>query len=780
MPDQHERTSAGLRIRLEGSVQGVGFRPWVHGLARRQKLRGCIWNDSDSVTIEAFGPSASLRRFVDVLRRPPMPAARVQDLRSEPIPFQPHERFAIVDSRSEGPRQPSIPPDLALCEDCRREILDPRDRRHGYAFTNCTRCGPRYTIALDVPYDRERTSMASFAMCDACRAEYEDPGDRRFHAQPNACPHCGPRLELVDGAGSRIAGDPLLVAAALLGAGRIVAVKGLGGYHLACDARSEVAVARLRARKHRPSRPLAVMAASLAQASRLAVLDARESELLQSPARPIVLAERRADSSLAGAVSQESPLVGLLLPYTPLHELLMNAFGGPLVMTSGNRSDEPMVTEDAEALAILGAGIADALLRHDRAIVARCDDSIVRVVAGDPVALRRARGMVPESLRVARGFPVPLVACGAHLKNAFCFASGSRAWLGPHVGDLETDEACRDFEASIGRFSRFVGIEPEAVAHDLHPDYFSTRWAASREGLVRVAVQHHHAHAVAVMAEHELDGPAIALAWDGTGDGGDGTAWGGELLVADHAGFRRLASLRPLPLAGGDTAIREVWRLALALVDDAFGGEAPLAGLRLFDGIGAERIALVRSMKGCGLNAPLVHGAGRYFDAFGALILARPVSRHEGEVAAALEFAATAAERRSYPFAIHEANGAPATADLRPAVRAAVADLRGGVAPDLLAARFHATMNAVADAMVALAVREVGSLPVVLAGGCFQNGRLLRDVGSTLARRAQVFTASRIPPNDGGLALGQVVVAAAVLRGDASRLGPGSRSAEVH
>jgi len=402
------------------------------------------------------------------------------------------------------------------------------------------------------------------------------------------------------------------------------------------------------------------------------------------------------------------------------------------------------------------------------------------VLDGAPVVLRRGRGLVPESLRVARPFPLPLVACGAHLKSTFCFGKGTRLWMGPHLGDLETDEACSAFEETLERYSRFVGIEPEVVVHDLHPDYFSTRWAESRTDLVRIAVQHHHAHVAAVMAEHGLDGPVLGLAFDGTGAGGDGRAWGGELMLADHAGFRRLATLRPLALAGGDVAIREVWRLALALVDDAFGGAAPLDGLRLFNGLDAERVALVRRLHGAGLNAPLVHGAGRYFDAFGALILARPVSRHEGEVAAALEFAATEAVCAGYPFEIHPGLAGPATVDLRPAVRAVVGDLLGGVEAAVLASRFHATMAAVADAMVEMAQREAGPLPVVLGGGCFQNRRLLHDVRARLAPRAAVFRAGRIPPNDAGISVGQAVVAAAVLRGDISRVGADAAMARVH
>ena len=789
MPDQHKRTTAGLRIRIEGAVQGVGFRPWVHGLARRQAVSGRIWNDSNCVTIEAFGDGASLDSFLAGLRDPPMPAARVLALRSEPIPGESLDSFAIVASREEGSeRRPSIPPDLATCPDCLREIHDPADRRYRYPFTNCTRCGPRYTIALDVPYDRERTTMAPFGMCEACRAEYDDVEDRRFHAQPNACPACGPRLALVDAGGETIDGDPIARAVTLLRSGSIVAVKGLGGYHLACDAHCDISVARLRARKHRYAKPFAVMVPSLEDAEALACLGDRDRELLVSPARPIVLVERRAGCRLSAGIAGGTPLVGLLLPYTPLHELLLAAFGGPLVMTSGNISDEPMLIDDAAVLGELGGKVADAFLCHDRAIAARCDDSIARVIDGEPVVLRRGRGWVPESLRVPRAFAQPLLACGAHLKNTFCLGAGNLAWMGPHIGDLETEEACAGFEQAVERFSRFVGIDAEVIAHDLHPDYFSTRWALSRSDCTRVAVQHHHAHVASAMAEHGIEGPVLGLAWDGTGDGGDGSAWGGELLAADCAGFRRLATLRPIALAGGDVAIREVWRIALALLDDAFDGEPPLEQLHVFDAVPRASIAVVRRMLATGLHAPRAHGAGRYFDAFGALVLGTAVSRYEGEVAMALGFVADAGERRRYDFHVEPPSASstgpgstsPATVDLRPTVRAAVADLLAGTPAATVSGRFHATLAAVADEMVAFGSRSFGLLPVVLSGGCFQNERLVSDISARLSQRTHVYRHAKVPPNDGGIALGQAVIAAAVMRGERSAVGEGAMRARVN
>ncbi len=445
---------------------------------------------------------------------------------------------------------------------------------------------------------------------------------------------CGPRLRLVDRAGGAVGGDPIAVAARLLREGRILAVKGLGGYHLACDATCREAVAALRARKHRDAKPFAVMVPNLDWVERVARPTRAERDLLAEVSRPIVLVRRRPGGGLADDVAPGNPLVGLMLPYTPLHELLLAAADRPLIMTSGNRSDEPMACDDLDAVQRL-ARIADFFLRHDRAIANRCDDSVARVIAGRPVLLRRGRGWVPGSLRLRDEVPRPVLAVGAHLKNAFCLAAGDLAWLGPHVGDLETHEACAAFESMVERFQRFVGIEPEVVAHDLHPDYFTTGWA-ERRGLARIPVQHHHAHIASAMAEHGIEGPVIGLAWDGTGYGPDGTAWGGELLVADRVGFRRLATFRPLPLAGGDRAIVEVWRIALALLDDAFGGDPPLERLRLFDAVDPVRIASVRRMIASGLRAPLAHGVGRYFDAFGAILLRAAESRYEGEVATQL------------------------------------------------------------------------------------------------------------------------------------------------
>lgn len=752
----------GRRIEIRGTVQGVGFRPFVYRVAREEGVAGRVHNDAQGLTIEAFGPGAAIEAFLHRLEAAPPPAARVRAVRSEPIPPEPAAReFVIVASRGAGERRMSIPPDLAVCQECLAEIGDPTDRRHRYAFTNCTNCGPRFTISHDVPYDRAGTTMAAFEMCAACRREYEDPGDRRFHAQPNACPDCGPRLRLVNHAGETVSGVPLREAARGLALGRIVAVKGLGGFHLACDATSSSAVVRLRERKRRDQKPFAVMVADPAAAERVALLSAEERLLLEATPRPIVLVERRPESGLAPELAPGNPTVGLLLPYTPLHHLLLAEAGRPLVMTSGNRSEEPMAHRDEEALERL-ADIADVFLLHDRKVENRCDDSVARVIAGKPVVLRRARGYVPRGIPLRRALARPVLACGAHLKNTFCLAMGETATLGPHVGDLETLETCRSFEESVERLQRFLGIAPEVVAHDLHPDYFSTSYALCRPETVKIGVQHHHAHVASAMAEHGLPGPVIGVAYDGTGQGTDGTAWGGEILLAGYEGYERMATFRPLRLAGSDTAIREVWRIALALLDDAFEGSPPLDAFSLFAQIPPSRIEAVQRLLRNGSRAPLARGVGRYFDAVGALVLGRPASAHEGQVALEWNLVADRGERGVYPYAIQE--GPLPELDLRPLAHAVVADHRAGRSPGAIAARFHNTLARATGDLVRGAVQQVGPLPVVLSGGCFQNALLAEAVRAEVLPFAQVYLHGEVPPGDGGIALGQAVIADAVAR----------------
>ena len=767
----------GQRFELRGVVQGVGFRPFVYRLASECGVGGRVWNHARGVTVEAFGAPAALDAFAARLRTERPPSARVDAVEEQSIPVAAGDepgRFRIVESEpaaAGAERRASIPADLATCDDCLRELADPMDRRYRYPFTNCTNCGPRFTIATAIPYDRPNTTMAPFTLCGRCQREYEDPADRRFHAEPNACPRCGPRLRLIaarDGNPARplAADDMALVAAGrALADGQIVAVKGIGGFHLACDATSGAAVARLRERKRRDAKPLAVMVKDLATAEALAELDDEERALLTSPERPIVLVRRRGDDpTIAPEVAPDTPLLGLFLPYSPLHHLLLAETSRPLVMTSANLAEEPVAYRNDEAFARL-SGIADLLLVHDREIETRADDSVARVVAGRPLLMRRSRGFAPRAVPVSQPFARPLLAAGAHLKNTFCLARGDAAVLGPHVGDLENLETLESFESSISRLERFLELRPEAIAHDLHPEFLSTRYArerAARDGIPSVPVQHHHAHVAACMGEHGLEGPVLGLAWDGVGLGDDGAAWGSELLLATYGGYERLATFRPIALAGGDRAVKETWRIALAALDDAFAGAPPLEALEAFREVPAGEVKVVRQLIATGTNAPRAHGCGRWFDAFATLALARPRARYEGQLAMMLEGVATG-EAPAYPFAIDAARR-PWEVDLRPALRAAVDDLLAGRGAAHVSARFHEALAEVAVALVRLAAERHGKLPLALSGGCFQNARLAGAIARKIGPDFAVYLHGCVPPGDGGIALGQALVADAKLR----------------
>ena len=572
-------------VRVEGVVQGVGFRPFVYTLATGLGLTGLVGNDLDGVFVEVEGPLAAVSEFLLLLERDAPPLARIERVTTRAITPRRSASFAIAASEAAEPPGPGgaagrrrtlVSADTATCADCLRELIDPADRRFGYPFINCTNCGPRFTIVRDVPYDRPLTTMAAFAMCEQCAAEYHDPADRRFHAQPTCCPACGPRLALLDPAGNALDGEPLMRAAELLRQGRVLAVKGLGGYHLAADAACEEAVALLRARKHREDKPFAVMAADLTAARRLAEVDTAAADLLTSPARPIVLLPRRAEADLAAATAPGNRQLGIMLPYTPLHHLLLaaaaqdrqagQAGSRPIVLTSGNVSDEPIVYRDEEALARLG-GIADAFLTHDRAIHVRTDDSVVRAFRGRPMLLRRSRGYVPEPVVVASGFPRHVLACGAELKNTFCLARDRYVFVSHHIGDLENAETLRSFTEGIEHFRRLFDVDPQVVAHDLHPEYLSTKYAVelAETSPVRLeGVQHHHAHIASCLADNGAAGPVIGVAFDGTGFGTDDTIWGGEFLAADLTGFERGGHLAPVPMPGGAAAIRQPWRMAAA------------------------------------------------------------------------------------------------------------------------------------------------------------------------------------------------------------------------
>jgi hydrogenase maturation protein HypF len=705
------------RVVVRGVVQGVGFRPFVFGLAEHHGIAGFVLNNGDGVLIEAEGSEPALARFVGALTIDAPPLARVDSVAVSELEPRGERGFRIEASVGRSGSAP-IPADVATCDDCLRELFDPADRRYRYPFTNCTQCGPRFTIVLRVPYDRARTTMAGFPLCADCRREYEDPRDRRFHAEPIACPVCGPRLSL-----------PIEQAVALLHEGAILAVKGLGGYHLACDAANEQAVSRLRARKHREDKPFALMTA---QPDLLAEPSDEELRLLATPARPIVVLRRRKGAPIAASVAPNTPWIGLMLPYTPLHHLLLDGFGGALVLTSGNRSDEPIAFEDDEALARLET-IADAFLAHDRPIHRRCEDSVVRA----EFPIRRSRGYAPAALRLPRAAPCPIVAVGAELKSTFCVARGDQAHLSPHLGDLDSELAHRAFLSDLALYLEMLDARPEAIAHDLHPEYLSTKWALEQDAAL-VGVQHHHAHAAACLAEHGEQGPALALVFDGTGYGTDGTLWGGELLRCDLASFERLAHLAPIPLPGGEAAIREPWRIAAACLE------------RTGDAVPWERWTLVRHA--LAVNAPLSSGMGRLFDAVAAVLGVRETVTYEGQ--AAIELEQLAGEQAAEPFDWRFGDGAALVA----ACRRAVLDGRDRAS---IAAAFHETIAAAATA----ACVEAGEADtVVLSGGSFQNLRLLASTRRRLERHGlRVLSHRLVPPNDGGISYGQAAVAAARL-----------------
>jgi hydrogenase maturation protein HypF len=757
----------GRQIDIRGTVQGVGFRPWIYRLANEQHLAGRVRNDPQGVTIEAFGEPEDLTAFESRLAREAPAAAHIETLLSHPLATEPPEGFQIVESGSAGGRRVSLPPDLATCADCLAEIFDPDDRRYRYPFTNCTRCGPRFTILRDLPYDRAQTTMAPFAMCADCQREFDTVSDRRFHAQPNACPRCGPRLLAVSARHEPLPClDAISTAACVLEADLIVALKAIGGYQLVCDATSPIAVARLRARKLREHKPFAVMVRDLEAAEELAELTPAERSLLTAVERPIVLVKRRPEAHLADEVAPGNPLVGLMLPCTPLHHLLLAETLRPLVMTSGNVAEEPIACSDDDAVQRLG-GIADVFLMHDREIATRCDDSVTRVIAGRPTVLRRARGYVPRPIRVSHRFERPVLACGGHLKNAFCIGVEDLAYLGPHVGDLDNLSTLDAFEEAIGSLERLLGVKPEIVAHDLHPGYISTAYALERSDGLKVGVQHHHAHVASAMAERHLEGPVLGVAFDGTGYGSDGSIWGSEILLADFEDFTRLATFRPIPLPGGESAIRDVWRIAVALLQDAFGGKPPL-DFPLLRKIDAPELESVRRLASAERLAPRSHGLGRYFDALGALVLGRPRAHYEGEVAQAWNLTADTAETGRYPFEI-DRSSLVWCVDTRPMVRAVVEDMRGHVSAPLISARFHNTVAAATAAVLRDVMALSGVLPVVLTGGCFQNALLTERLLLALGPESDVHLHGEVPPGDGGLALGQAMVAAAVTRNEEVR-----------
>ena len=745
-------------IEVTGIVQGVGFRPFIYRLARERGLVGWVANTPEGALIKVGGEKQAMESFLRALEEEAPPAAVIEGVRVEETDVFEADSFSIRESDGKGEKMTLISPDLATCEDCLRELFDPSDRRFRYPFINCTNCGPRFTIIAATPYDRHLTSMASFTMCEACEREYHDPADRRFHAQPNACPECGPRLWLEDASGDDVAGDPVKEAAKLLRKGKILALKGLGGFQLACDATSDAAVSRLRERKRRYAKPLAVMVRDLHEARRYCLVGEEEAEILTSPRSPIVLLEEREGSPLSREVATGLKCQGIFLPYTPLHHLLLREAAMPLVMTSGNLSEEPIAKGDREARERL-SGIADFFLFHDREILVRYDDSVCMALPDREYPIRRARGYAPYPVVLARESRTQVLALGAELKNTFCFLRGKHAFVSQHVGDLDNVETLRHFEEAMEAMRRLFTLRPEVVAHDLHPDYITTQMAAEF-GLPLEAVQHHHAHVVSCMADNGLEGKVIGVSWDGTGYGPDGTVWGGEFLICDEEDYERAAHLFAYPMPGGDACMKDIHRMAFGVLWEVCGDEQETIEYytRLFPG-DASLAGSLATQVGAGFNTPLTSSAGRMFDAAAALAGLRERAFYEGQAACELEAAAEGG-MEPYPYEL-DRRTTPWRVDTRPIFSALLEDVAKGKGIAEIAGRFHAALAAAVVETCAALGRESGIGRVALSGGVFQNALLVESVVGGLEREGLAwFLHRQVPCNDGGISLGQAAAAA--------------------
>jgi hydrogenase maturation protein HypF len=754
------------RFSVRGVVQGVGFRPFVWNLATRLGLTGWVCNTSGAVVVEVEGRRLALEAFASAVRTGAPRLAHIDSVGSEPLEVVGDEGFRIVESRAvDGDYQP-IAPDAATCPECVADILAPDNRRHGYPFTNCTNCGPRFTIIEDVPYDRPLTTMRHFTMCDACRREYDDPADRRFHAQPNACPECGPRLWCADARGIELSGDPIHLAGAAIARGEIIALKSLGGFQLCCDATDGGVVGRLRERKHRPAKPFAVMCADLGVVRDLCVVGDEEAALLEGTSRPIVLLQRgrdRAGTTLANSVAPGLRELGVMLPYTPLHHLLLRVTGGPLVMTSGNVSEEPIAKDNDEGVQRLG-GVADVFLLHDREIHARYDDSVMRVVDGTSRMIRRARGYCPLPVRIDSG-DQQVLALGAHLKNTFCVVNDGNAFTGPHIGDLDSPRTLGHHDEALRTYLRLFRANPATVASDLHPDYASTRMAERwwESGARAVRVQHHHAHIASVLAEHGVRGMVLGVAFDGVGLGPDNTIWGGEFLLCDERAYRRAGHIAAVRQPGGDACAREGWRMAIAYL--AAAGELRDTPPAWFSDAAAapdQRRWRLVSRLAMSETAPITTSAGRLFDAVASLLGVAHVSTYEAEAAMRLEaIAATAGDVATSEIPDMPLGGDPLVLDTVHLVRMLVQQRRRGRPREVLAAMFHESLaRGIAEVCMRLGA-DLSVDRIALSGGVFQNALLLARVERLLRERdLLVYTNQQVPANDGGVSLGQALVAA--------------------
>jgi hydrogenase maturation protein HypF len=750
------------QIDVSGMVQGVGFRPYVYHLASLQSLAGNVRNTSEGVTIQLEGPAQAIDEFLERLPREVPPLARITAMQVHDLPCNDDQSFHILESSEARPAHTLISPDIAVCADCLRELFDPANRRYLYPFINCTNCGPRFTILQRIPYDRPHTSMSRFQMCADCASEYGDPRDRRFHAQPNACWCCGPRLQLLDADSNEISiEEPLAEAISRLSRGKIVAIKGLGGFHLAVDATNPGAVRRLRDRKHRLEKPLAVMCPDADAAEEFCVVDQASRIVLESPSRPIVLLPMREASALADEVAHGLGEFGIFLPYTPLHHLLFRSAGiHALVMTSANHSEEPIVIANEEGVERL-RGLADCHLVHDRDIVWRCDDSVVSTRSGVVRQIRRSRGFVPAPIELTLDAP-PVLAVGGELKNVVCLAKGREAFLSQHIGDLENLESFEFFRDVTSHLTRIFEIQPRAIAHDLHPEYLSTKWALEQTGLPRIGVQHHHSHIAACMAENLLQSTVLGIALDGAGYGSDGAIWGGEILVADYSQFRRAAHFEYIPMPGAAQAVREPWRMALAYLHHHFGRDLHNLEIPFVRDLPARQVQPILQMLAGGVNSPLTSSCGRLFDAVAALIGVRSHVSYEGQAAIELEVAASRArnETGGYPLAI-EQSGEEWIVRTFPLFDALVKDIQSHISVEVMSARFHLGLVNVLERLAVQLRHETALNRVCLSGGTFQNDFLFERLATALNWAGfEVFSHSKVPCGDGGLSLGQAIVAA--------------------
>ena len=757
-----------MQISANGVVQGVGFRPYIYNLATRFSLSGFVQNDSSGVFIDVEGCDSSVDEFLTCLAKSPPPHAIIEDIHYTTLPPKGYKDFIIEESAIKETNTTMICADISTCPDCLKELFDTMDRRYRYPFINCTNCGPRFTIVKDIPYDRINTTMSSFNMCHNCNSEYHDPQNRRFHAQPNACPVCGPQLMLLNNEGFTVqTQDPISTVCTLLQDGKIVAVKGLGGYHIACDALNSKSVSLLRKRKYREDKPFAVMMENIETVNKFCFVNAKEETLLLSTQRPIVLLKKKSDCAIPHDIAPDNLYLGVMLPYTPLHHLIIKESGLPLVMTSGNVSDEPIAYKDNEALERL-KGIADYFLVHDREIFMRCDDSVVKVVEDKETIIRRSRGYAPFPVRLQYAFPKPVLACGAFLKNTFCLARGNHAFLSHHIGDLENTETMNSYETAIEHYKRLFSIEPEMIAYDLHPEYLSTKYAlAQRDDMFKIGVQHHHAHIVSCMAENGIHHKVIGVAFDGLGYGDDGKFWGGEFLIADFSEYERAGHLDYVPMPGGEQAIKEPWRIAISYLHHMYGNDIPMLLLFNTPKFMKEKndtLEILFKMLSRKINSPLTSSMGRLFDGVASLLCLLHSVNYEGQAAVKLELIADERETGHYPFGINTNAGAHCNMLIviqwQPVIKHLIEDMQHGIASSIISARFH---NSIVDMVyqVCMILRDSkGINNVVLSGGVFQNNFLFSRLVKKLKLQGfTVYSHKKVPCNDGGLSLGQAVIA---------------------